>query len=67
MTDCVRRVIGLVFAGLACLAVCSQAAELTGWRTSQAVLQQRLHARSDCLFWYDFGEVPKAFPPGACY
>ncbi len=56
---CFRRVIGAIFAGLAFLAVCAQASELTALRTSQAGLQQRLRARSDCLAWYDFGEVPK--------
>lgn len=56
---CVRRVFRLMFAGLVCGAAAVQAVELTGLQTSQAALQGRLRARSDCLAWYSFGKVPE--------
>ena len=55
---CCRRVFTPLLAGMACVAACAQAVELTGLLTSQAALQDRLRARRDCLAWYRFGEVP---------
>ena len=51
-------VMAVVFAELTCLPYSVKAAELTGLRTPQTVLQKRMRDRSDCLAWYDFGDVP---------
>jgi len=62
---CCRRAFLPVFAGLILGTLSVQAVELTGLRTPQTVLQERMRARSDCLVWYDFGKVPEGltFPP----
>lgn len=59
MMTCLRRVFWSVFVGMMCAAVSTQAVELTGLRTPQTVLQERMRARNDCLAWYDFGKVPE--------
>ena len=54
-----RHVFWLVLVTSAILAASVQAANLNDLRTSQTVLQEQMRSRSDCLTWYDFGEVPQ--------
>ena len=54
-----RRMFWPMFAGCVCMAVTVHAGDLNDLQTSQRALQERMRARSDCLAWYDFGEVPE--------
>ncbi|OGV74999.1 MAG: hypothetical protein A3K19_12145 [Lentisphaerae bacterium RIFOXYB12_FULL_65_16] len=55
----VQRVFGAALVGLTCGAALLAAVDLAGLQTSQAELQARLSARSDCLAGYRFGAVPE--------
>ena len=54
-----RRVLWPMFVSLTCVAATAHAADLTGLRTPQTELQERMRGRGDCLVWHGFGKMPE--------